>query len=97
MTSTLSETRSPWIILRNEATQYNLCSKSIILATIFTINYGRSKSKYRGQEISWTILGIQEGNGNVLTQDGNSVYGKNWSHSAYDLKVESIRFPDIGY
>lgn len=37
---------------------------------------------------------IQESNGNGFLQDGHSVQDKNWSHSVYNWKVESLRFSD---
>ena len=53
------------------------------------------KGKDRNRETcEATTSGIQQSNDNVLSQDGTSVHGKNWSYSIYSLKVESVRVLD---
>lgn len=53
--------------------------------------------KSRSREICYKTFVIQESNGDVLLQDGNSVHGKNWSHSVHNLKVESRRILDTDF
>lgn len=58
---------------------------------MLTINCKQRQSKDRNWETcEATTSGIQQSNDNVLSQDGSSVHGKNWSYSTYSLNVESV-------